>query len=274
MLMEWKRERPEGCISDLEFDEWRALELDAGAALALTEHVAGCQRCQQRRALLEAQAAEFLQRFPELDLPALTTTKSSVRAKSSTEIAHESSHRARARGSIVSWRRGWAIASGLAGLAAAALALLLLRPVEPASDGELGTRIKGSSRLGFFVKRGNQVLPGGDEEVVHPHDLLRFTLTTVRPSHTAILSLDGAGVASVYHPAGAQSQRFGVVRDEALDQSIDLDATLGRERIWAVFCEAPFEVEPLRAQLEADRELKVPAGCTVDQLTLVKQAGP
>ena len=262
MLIELQRERPEGCISDLEFDEWRALELDAGAVEALTAHVTGCKRCQKRRALLEAQADEFLRRYPELDLPALASTKSSVRPAS------------RTRGTIVSWRRGWAIASGLAGLAAAALALLLLRPVEPVADAELGTRIKGSSRLGFFVKRGDQVLPGGDEEVVYPRDLLRFTLTTVKTSHTAILSLDGAGVASVYHPAAPQSQRFGVVRDEALDQSIELDATLGRERIWAVFCDAPFEVEPLRARLEAKRELEVPAGCTIDQLTVVKQAGP
>lgn len=271
MLTAWKQQRPEGCISDLEFDEWRALELEPGAVQALTQHLEGCSRCRGRHALLEAQANAFLERFPKLELPGAISTSSGPGRVQSIRAGAANSH---APVSGKAWRRAWTLASGLAGLAAAALAFLLLRPVEPVATGETGTRIKGSARFGFFVKRGDRVWSGGDGEVVHPGDQLRFTLTTVRPSHTAILSLDGAGVASVYHPSGTRSQHLGVVRDRALDQSIELDGALGPERLWAVFCDQPFELEPLRAQLETDRELDAPPGCTLDRLSLTKRSSP
>jgi hypothetical protein len=257
MLMQSRRELPEGCISDLEFDEWRANELDSASVNRLTRHLTDCGQCRARHADLEAQVEDFLQRFPELELAA----------------GRRSPGAPPGGAKIASWKRGWAIASGLGGLAAAALAFLYLWPVPTGSD-EIGTRIKGGVRLGFFVKRDAEVMPGYDGHIVHPGDQLRFTLSTLEPGHAAIFSLDGAGVASIYYPAAPRSRQLGTVRDWALDQSIELDASLGRERVWAVLCDAPFELEPVRAHLAAEGELPRLTGCTSDGLTLIKQAGP
>jgi hypothetical protein len=110
--------------------------------------------------------------------------------------------------------------------------------------------------------------------VVHPGDHLRFKVSTSEPAHVAILSLDGAGVASVYYPRQRQSAHLGVVRDQVLESSIELDGTLGEEGLWGVFCEAPFEVEPLRAALEERRALPTLGGCRVDLLSVVKKRAP
>jgi hypothetical protein len=65
-----------------------------------------------------------------------------------------------------------------------------------------------------------------------------------------------------------------MVSGQPLNSSVLLDGTLGSERIWALFCDSPFDLEPLRAQLERERTLTPPAGCSVDQHTIVKQAAP
>jgi hypothetical protein len=146
--------------------------------------------------------------------------------------------------------------------------------VAPPDPGEEGTRLKGGARLAFYVKRGTSVLPGIDGQVVYPGDQLRFTVSNEAPEHLAILSLDGASVASVYFPSGPDSASLGRGRDQALDSSVELDATLGRERLWAVFCVEPFRTEPLREQLEREGNLPELAHCTIDSLSIVKEPLP
>ena len=136
------------------------------------------------------------------------------------------------------------------------------------------TRTKGGARIGFFVSSGGSVRPGRDGQAVHPGDRLRFTVSAPRPAHVAILSLDAAGVASVYYPTGTRSRHVGVVREHALESSVELDGTLGDERIWGVFCDVPFPIEPLRAALERRRDLPALPGCTVDTLRLLKKPAP
>jgi len=262
MLMELRRGLPEGCISDLAFDEWRADELDRDSIERYEAHLETCARCQQRHDAIAAQAESFLEKFPRLELP-----------QAGRPVSKVVSRRPRRN----QWL-GWA--SGGAALAAAAVLLLLLRP----PTGEHGgtdtaeqpgnVRTKGSSHIDFFVKHGTQVRRGGDEQVVHPGDQLRFTLTSNKAQHVAIVSLDAAGVVSTYYPRGEHSAGVGAVRDQALDSSVLLDETLGKEQIWGVFCEAPFELEPLRAALQ--RQGKPPAlpGCNIDEVTIIKAAMP
>jgi hypothetical protein len=115
---------------------------------------------------------------------------------------------------------------------------------------------------------------GTDGQQVFPGDRLRFSITTGKPAHVAILSLDGAGVASVYFPQGKTSRSYGTVNGLALDSSVLLDSTLGTEIMWALFCDKEFALEPLRAELERAGRLAVPAGCTLDRHTIVKRAAP
>ena len=102
----------------------------------------------------------------------------------------------------------------------------------------------------------------------------RFAVNTNAPEHLAILSLDGAGVASVYFPGGAESAAIGRGRNQPLESSVALDSTLGRERLWAVFCKTPFRVEPLHERLEREGQLGEVHRCTSDMLEIVKESLP
>jgi hypothetical protein len=239
----------EGHISDLKFDQWRAGELSADQIGSLEQHLADCDRCRGRCGELEAQARAFLDKYPRWD----------ARPRGARPAP------ARFRVVMGAW-------SAAIGLAAAGLLLWLGRTLPDAGDDVGSTRVKGGHRIGFFVKHGDHVTPGADGQVVHPGDALRFTVSLTNPSHFAILSLDGTGVASIYYPTGTDSEALGVVREMPLDSSVTLDDTLGKEQLLGVFCEEAFELEPLRSALEQGGRLPELSRCTVDSLTIVKVA--
>jgi hypothetical protein len=232
---------PDGCISDLKLDQWRAGELAENVAAKLREHVATCERCAARRQQLLAQAEQMLRRFPEPPRPAVPATLASR----------------------------WVAAS--AGLAAAA-ALIFWIGGRRGEDAE--TRTKGSSHISFFVKRGDQVSPGRNGERVQPGDRLRFSLTTTRPQSVGIFGRDSTGAAFVYYPQAARSQSVGKVRDLALDTSVELDASLGSEAIFAVFCDEDFDLASLKQSLSKTAALPPLPGCTIDTLELLKVTKP
>jgi hypothetical protein len=243
MTTELARPRNDGCLSDLAFDEWHAGELSRERLEAAAAHLAECPSCFERRAELDRARTDFLERFPVLPVR-------------------------RARPFRAAWAGG-----ALAAAAALVLVVSVLRAPAGTSESDTGTRSKGSRRLSFFVKHGETVTEGGPGQRVEPGDRLRFVLSSDRPGDFAILSLDGAGTASVYYPSGlTESRRFEALRAHALDDAIELDGVLGRERIFGVFCDSPFALEPLRRRLEAGRELVAPSGCAVDEIEIVKVA--
>ena len=258
MLTTLRHELPDGCISDLSFDAWRADELGAERVGELERHLVDCGRCRQRQQDLERQAARFLAKAPSL----------AAREHARGEIVQPTLSMGGKRS-----RRRWLIPSALAFSAAATLALLLRPSPRPGQITE-GTHIKGQSHITFHVQHGGSVQPGTEGHVVFPGDQLRFSATTAKPAHLAILSLDGAHVASVYFPPGPTSQRFGVVSNQPLDSSVVLDDTLGQERLWALFCDRPFALEPLRSRLEREGTLHAPEGCSMEEHTILKQRAP
>ncbi|AGP40439.1 hypothetical protein [Sorangium cellulosum] len=252
--------RPDGCLSDLKIDELMAGQLDAAAAQEANAHLAGCPRCAARRAGIEAERAAFAAAAPPLQLG---PSRRDRRAPAARTAASSRSP------------RRWLLPAAASTLAAAAAAALFFRaaphPREVVSPGE---RIKGAERLGFYVKRGEQVLPGGAGERLLPGDALQFTTTSAEARYLAILSVDGASQASVYYPSGPLAERVEPGRDVPLPQSTVLDDTLGTERIYGLFCAEAITVEPLRAALAANPDaLSVPPGCDVDMLTAEKVAG-
>jgi hypothetical protein len=236
------RKRPEGCISDLRFDHWLAGELDAREASELAGHVSGCVRCTARKGELELERGQFLAAAPALRADA---SKPAGRAK-----------------------RAW-LAPAAGGLALAAAVLLA---VMPRGGEEPGTRRKGSDRIGFFVKRGEQVTRGEVGEHVRPGDSLRFTYTSARAQHLAILSLDSAQHASVYFPDAPRALALPAGSDSALPASVELDDSLGTERIIGLFCDSAIELEPVRARLARERtSFSAPSGCSKHELVIVKE---
>lgn len=245
MLASLHKERPAECISDLAFDEWRAGELEGGARARLESHLASCERCRTRTDAQEQAAAAFLQRFPPPPQPAITA------------IGHEPRHERR--------RVPW-VAAGASLLAVAAALVLVVRPA-----GNETTRTKGGAHVAFFVKRGERVFEGSSGERLQAGDRLRFTVTLQRAQHLAIFSRDARGVASVYYPAGSATRVLPAGRDIALDSSVELDATLGDERLYALFCDDAIAVEAIRAALERTGSVVAPAGCTIDEAVFTKE---
>lgn len=244
MLTELREPLPEGCLSDLELDEWHAGELDATRARVAELHVASCHVCQARREALLDAASDFLQQYPQ---PPQRPSKRS---------------------------RGRAVGLAVTCLALAAAVFIRLsapRPTE-APERAFETRAKGGAKLGFFVKRGDRVFEGATGETVRAGDQLRFVVTSGSPKHIAILSRDGRGVASVYYPASAHSQALVAAGQTALDAAVELDATPGEEALFGIFCEAELELEPLRAELEKRGRLPALRGCAVDELRVFKEA--
>jgi hypothetical protein len=243
-----RRTRSDECITDLAFDHLIANELAPDARAGLEQHLASCQRCQARRAELEQEASTFLASAPTFTPRARPAKVSELRPRRVVPMI-------------------------AAGLAIAASALLVLRPSDDALD---TTRSKGSARLGFFIKRGEQVIEGHDGARVRPGDVLRFTYTTQQPSHVAVLSVDGAGVASVYFPEGAATRELPAGRAEPLPDAIELDATLGQESLFGLFCSGPLELQALRRQLEkaGPRAFSPPEHCQAQRLTIVKERAP
>ncbi len=244
MSVPLQRSRPESCLSDLYLDELVAGE--AADPEAGREHLASCVACAERLAAIEADRKAFEAAAPGLALP------SSARDP----------------------RRPWlwpAVAATSAALAAAALFVAVTQSDRDGATAP-GIRSKGGARLGFFVKRGDAVREGAPGEIVHPGDSLRFTYSNDRAAYLAIVSVDGAERVTVYFPHTAAAERVEPGQDRELPGSTILDDTSGGESIYALFCERPEQLGPLRAAFAASpRNPPIPTGCAVDRVTIEKR---
>jgi hypothetical protein len=254
--------RTEQCISNLRLDEWYAGELEPDDAAEVDAHVSACEHCSARHAAFESVRATFLK-----DAPTFAAARQLHARKQHIEgptlvLGNGSSPRRRRRLQIAS-------AIGSAVLAAAAAVLVLA----PDPDAVTGVRSKGGAHLDFFVKRGKHVERGIRGRELKPGDALRFTYTTSEDSYLAIFDLD-ADAATVFFPDSERAQLMRAGSDVALDFSVELDEKPGDEWIQALFCRAPFEVEPVRASLESKRGLSIPKGCQLDVISIAKVRDP
>jgi hypothetical protein len=230
------------CVSDLALDQRLSAELSAAEADALDAHLVTCVRCRMRHELMERQRAEFLAQTPSWQ-------------------QFDAQQRAP--------RRSRLPRIGAFGALAAAAAVLLF--VQTNDGSLLDSRTKGAPSLGFYIKRGSQVIRGASGEIVHPGDVLRFTYTTERPRYFALLNTDSS-TATIYHPLTPTPALIEPGRDAALGFGIELDAQLGTERVFAVFCDAPLALEPVRLQLEVEGALPTLPNCSTDMLVLDKRS--
>lgn len=244
-----KRALPEDCLSDLTLDRLRCGELSESAVAAAEQHLAACERCRGRSATLASAADELGGQLPPLD---------QVLAQ---RMPVASLDRARAR-------RGTWLAPALAVLsAAAAMVFFLGRETPPA--GEL--RLKGASgELDVFVKRAGKVFRW-QAESLQPGDQLRYSFRAPEPLHVMVLSREANGAVNRYFPSEPNS--FSVDMGVTLSKvATELDANLGRETLWAVFCRAPFTADGLVEQLEKTGVIAPAEGCATQRLEFSKEA--
>ncbi len=218
-MMTKQRRLSDACLSDLVLDELTLDEQPRAASVAA--HLESCVACRQRLVELGALQAALA---PPPPSDALAAALREVAAPAAAPRV------ARRR-----WRTPLLATSGMA--AAAALLLLL-----PAKNGSI--RLKGGFALGLVVRdssgRTTTVLPG---EQLKANNAIRFRLSSASDGYLVVLGLDAAQQVTPYAPAVGHATPLAATPELLLDGSIILDDSPGSERIVALRCERPIEVD-------------------------------
>jgi hypothetical protein len=231
-------------LSTLTLDRRALGDLSGVEAEEMDLHLAGCELC---RGHLAAQRESF-QKFEQYVLPAVLPSLQTRR--------------------LFPWRFAWAVPV----VASLALAVLVLPRSAPrqhvASQDEVA--VKGGPNFQTFVRRGTQVFAAADGVLLLPGDALRFVVQPGGLPYLLIVSRDGAGHLTVYYPfGGSRSAELKSEGRNELPGSVELDATPGEERLFALFSRRPLEAarvtsrladsttEPSAAELGADALLRL-----------------
>lgn len=90
------------------------------------------------------------------------------------------------------------------------------------------------------------------DTALKPKDKLRFVVTPGQAKYVLVASVDGKGTFSVYHPFGAaESEKLTgqVPRRLELGSTVELDDTMGTEKLVVVLSDAPVKAEAVKAAL-------------------------
>lgn len=254
--MRLHRKRDAGCLSDFAVDRWLADESTKAEVAAHQAHLASCAECTRRVDEARDRFAAFPAALPE----AIAVSAAGADTKTNTPVRH-----------VVNVNR-WAPLAG--GLALAAALVLGVRSRSGHDELVPSERTKGSGgRITFRVRHDGIVRQGIDGDRLEPGDAVQFSYTSRSDGYLAILSVDGARHASVYFADGDRAARVEAGDDVALAKSTLLDATLGSETIYALFCVDAVPVGPLRSALDSDPS-RPPSwvGCTTERHDFVKVA--
>jgi hypothetical protein len=207
----------------------------------LAAHVLGCARCAETQQTLQRTAAHFRAEVSPRTLPRVLAATDGPAAR---------------------LRRWWSTAGAglrwavLATPVAAGLVLAVgtfgAKGHRPAAvDEEPEVSPKGRPALHTFVRRGERVFTATSGEALAPGDAVRFVVEPRGHRYLLVVSIDGAGKVSVYHPfQGALSAPLGTDPRVELPGSIVLDRAPGPERVFALFSDAALSAAAVRESLE------------------------
>jgi hypothetical protein len=238
----------DGHLLELGMERALAGELGPDSRAAIEAHAQACPDCARRWALAQER--------PEL--PPLRLSPALAQPDPSPEPAN----------------RGWIWA--LAALAAGALVGLGLRPVGGLEEERYTAKGAG---LVLEVYRDAE---GPDERLLdgasaRPGDRIGFRVQSAEAGHLLVVGVDDRGQVYPCHPQGpapAAARLEPQAGAVDLPAAVQLDPTLGVERIVALRCAEPFDLEELRpALIGLPPEGPVPAlraGCEQDIVRLHK----
>lgn len=247
-----------GHLSQETLDLLQLKALDAAKAGDAQKHLDGCSSCQGRFGELEKDAQHFEQFVFARSLP-------KVEAKLS-------------KPALFSFAGARWLLPAL-GLASAA-ALVMVFSVNGGgteTEDEVYIGRKGNPvELAVFAQRAGTQLQVKKGTTMKPGDKLRFVVNPGKDQYVMIASRDGAGAFNVYYPFNGQTSAAvsglpGGNRVE-LPGAVELDDTLGEERLVAVFSEKPVQASDVDAALRANPNEPKVAGARAVLLTFTKAA--
>ena len=273
--------RRDGHLSELSGERWRLGELTPAANRVVESHLEACDGCRAQaeadESVVDNQASDRL-----FEAASMSTAAPAY------------------------WRNSrWAWASGVA----AAVILLVLwpreptdRPVDatmpsvedtadprgylPSHGGSDDMRRKGEAfELEVYVHDGERSRLASSGDLVHVGDRLGFRLFPRFAGHVMIVGHDSSGQSYLCYPqdSGGRSAPVAALDEPlTLDQAVQLDETIGTERIVALLCPHEFQYEDVVAGMHMDSsdrersaEFMQPLldACLQRELRLVKRAG-
>jgi hypothetical protein len=205
-------------LSPYELEAMRFGLLEASRREQAQAHLLGCERCR----FDEERLREHREHFARQVHP---RTVARLRARAESEPG---------RGLRWAWLAGLMVP-------AAVVAVLFLRPrspVVPAPPPTIG--IKGAPSLAAVARHGERVFPVTPQVPLAPGDQVRFVLEPGPHRFALVVSVDGGGRASVYHPyQGAESAEVTPNQRQEVPGSIVLDGSPGPERVYVLYSDQP-----------------------------------
>jgi hypothetical protein len=240
------------CPSDFALDRFVAGELKKEDAAKLEAHAAGCELCTNR---LEEGRAGF-DAIPQIDPRRMLAR---IRAGASDPARDSAGER------VMSWLRRLLAPMALAG-AAAALFLVARKPAEITT-----TRLKGGPVLHVYRQVGDHSEEAISGARFQRGDRLRFAVDLPAAGALRIVGVEASGTLYTAWPMeqGTRSEQKAGVGVE-LPGAVELDATVGRETLYAVLCTSAGDLAQCRSQGPATAP-SCPAGCAMTPFTLEKE---
>jgi len=291
------------CMSDLVLDRLLSNELGAAAAGLARAHLAACSGCAARHAELVADRAQFARGAPGLaELLSASShplgaggavgSSGASRASPPPSIPSAASSSSGERAHVGKARRAPRVWAGFSLAAAAAVALGVgLReldrgdeeaarardrgdaPSAPLAGPAMGgVRTKGAAvALGFVVRRAGVIRDGHSGDVLHPGDVLRFTLGSSHPGYAAVWGIDARG-GVVALAEGRALAPVAAAQRQVLPGAFELDESVGGEQLVAVLCERSLSIAEISAALQAaPAATRLPSGCVSDSVPIRKE---
>jgi hypothetical protein len=109
-------------------------------------------------------------------------------------------------------------------------------------------------------------LANGD--TITPGARLRFEVQGSKPGFIAVVGIDGSAASTIYYPWGA-NEAAPIGTERLLPQAIQIDATPGDEKFFAVFSTKPFTVDTVLPAITKGGTL--PPGVSVSEVVLHKK---
>jgi len=226
-----------GHLSALTLDRLLLETLPEAEAAGVRAHLEACAACRGLVQQMEADRKKFEAFVFPRTLPAVTARAQAVEGPSPLERL------------VALWRIAVPVA------VAAGIALMVTYSMrQPGTNSrleepELG--VKGGPSLQIFAARGESVFPVKEGARLRPQDRIRFVVQRGEgEGFLLVASIDASRKVSVYFPAGgAESAPIAKGRVE-LPGSIELDDTLGAERVFAFFSSKPVSAAEVEKALE------------------------
>jgi hypothetical protein len=215
-----RRRRSAECASDLILDRLALGELDESERPAIEAHLGTCTDCAAARVRLADERTAFAREAAVANLAADVLVRSEKKEDAD-------------------WRGLWRRFFIPLGAIAVAVVVMVVTAERP------GVRTKGEFSLSPYVLHPESSTTGTLHlgEPLHPGDRLQFRYNGARAGHLTIVSVDEAGNVSLYYPPGPTAAPVAAGQDIPLSTSVELDATLGREVIIGVRCDAPIATD-------------------------------